>query len=120
MTPSAALLVPALALALSGCAGEAAAPPAGDPERGQRLLRQYGCSACHRIPGVVGAHGNAGPPLDGVARRVYLGGVLPNTPENMARWIREPARYDPRTAMPDMQVSGADARDMVAHLYQER
>jgi cytochrome c2 len=43
--------------------------------------------------------------------------VLPNTPENMASFIRAPHRADPRTAMPDMGVTEAHARDMVAYLY---
>ena len=90
---------------------------AADPERGRLLLRQYGCASCHSIRGVASASGNVGPPLNGVAQRVYLGGVLPNTPENMVRWIRGPQRFDPRTAMPDMQVPEAEARDMVAYLY---
>lgn len=109
-----------LCLVLGGC-GEheprIAAPDTGDVERGRLLLRQYGCGSCHAIPGVAAATANVGPPLEGVARRVYLGGVLPNTPENMAQWIRDPQRFDPLTAMPDMQVPEADARDMVAYLY---
>ncbi|HZM37189.1 MAG TPA: c-type cytochrome [Burkholderiales bacterium] len=114
------LVLPVVVLfALSGC-GEEHTTLGGDPERGQLLLRQYGCSSCHHIPGVAGARGNVGPPLAGVARRAYLGGVLPNTPENMARWIRGPQRFDPRTPMPDMQVTEPHARDMVAYLYRER
>jgi cytochrome c2 len=105
---------------LSACGVEDApheAPRApGDPERGRLLLRQFGCGTCHRIPGVAAARGEVGPPLDGVGRRAYLAGVLPNTPENMARWIRAPQAFDPRTAMPDMQVGEAHARDMVAYL----
>jgi cytochrome c2 len=92
----------------------------GDPESGRLLLRQYGCASCHSIPGVPGASGNVGPPLEGIAHRVYLGGVLPNTPENMSRWIREPQRFDPLTAMPDMQVPEDKARHMVAYLYRLR
>jgi cytochrome c2 len=105
----------AFSLALSGCGSESTTH-GGDPERAQQLLRQYGCSSCHRIPGVAGARGNVGPPLDDVARRAYLGGVLPNTPENMAHWIRDPQRFDPLTAMPNMQVTEADARDMATYL----
>ena len=89
----------------------------GNPENGRLLLRQFGCGACHRIPGVADAQGNVGPPLEGVARRVYLGGVLPNSRENMRRWIRAPQSFDPQTAMPDLQVSEEHARDMVAFLY---
>jgi cytochrome c2 len=86
-------------------------------ENGRLLLRQFGCGACHRIPGVPDAQGNVGPPLEGVARRVYLGGVLPNSRENMARWIRSPKSFDPQTAMPELQVGEEHARDMVSYLY---
>jgi cytochrome c1 len=107
-----------LGLALAGCGADAGAPAAaGNPERGRLLLRQYGCGGCHHIPGVAAADGNTGPPLDRIARRVYVGGVLANTPENLARWIRAPQAIDPRTRMPDMQVSAAHARDMTAYLY---
>jgi cytochrome c2 len=99
---------------LAACGAE---PMEGNVEQGRLLLRQFGCGACHRIPGVADAQGNVGPPLEGVARRVYLGGVLPNSPENMARWIRAPKSFDPQTAMPELQVSEAHARDMVAFLY---
>jgi cytochrome c1 len=101
---------------LAGCAPEHALPE-GDPEHGRLLLRQYGCGGCHAIPGVAAANGNAGPPLTRMGRRVYVAGVLPNTPDNLARWIRDPQAIQPRTAMPDMQVSAAQARDMVAYLY---
>jgi cytochrome c2 len=96
-----------------------AEPPAlgGDAENGRLLLRQFACGSCHSIPGVANAGGKVGPPLEGIAKRVYLGGVLPNTPENMASFIRAPQKADPRTAMPDMGVSEAHARDMVAYLY---
>lgn len=81
------------------------------------LLRQYGCATCHWIPGVATAGENVGPPLANVAQRAYLGGVLPNTAANMVRWIRDPQRFDPLTAMPDMRVPEAEAHDMVAYLY---
>jgi cytochrome c len=106
------------ALVLMTACGQAE-PPAlgGDVENGRLLLRQFACGSCHSIPGVANASGKVGPPLEGIARRVYLGGVLPNTPENMASFIRAPQKADPRTAMPDMGVSEPHARDMVAYLY---
>ena len=105
-----------LCLLLAACSGERPGLD-GDPERGRQLLRQFGCGACHRIPGVADAQGNVGPPLDGVAKRVYLGGVLPNSRESMARWIRTPKAFDPQTAMPNLGVSEEHARDMVAYLH---
>lgn len=67
---------------------------------------------------MAAAKGNSGPPLAGVGRRVYLAGVLPNSPENMVRWIRAPQQFEPRTAMPDLQVGEAHARDMAAYLQE--
>ncbi len=58
-----------------------------------------------------------GPPLSRIASRVYVGGVLPNTPENMVQWIRNPKAVDEKTAMPVLNVTDADARDIAAYLY---
>jgi cytochrome c len=112
------LLPLALALAAAGCGQDAPRPAApGDPERGRLLLRQFGCGTCHEIPGVAAAIGKVGPPLAGVAGRIYIAGVLANSPESMAAFIRAPQAADPRTAMPDMGVGAEHARDMVAYLY---
>jgi cytochrome c2 len=89
----------------------------GNPERGHRLVGYYGCNACHTITDVAGPRGKAGPPLDGIAERGFLAGELPNTSENMQRWIREPHSVEPKTAMPDMGVTEQDAKDITAFLY---
>jgi cytochrome c2 len=104
------------AVGLAACSNEKPATH-GDPEQGRLLLRQFGCGSCHSIPGVADAQGNVGPPLDGVASRVYLAGVLANSPRSMARWIRTPKAFDPQTAMPELGVGEEHARDMVAYLY---
>ena len=85
-------------------------------ERGRKAIEQYACVTCHVIPGVVGPNFPVGPPLAGVGSRVMLGGVLPNSPENLARWIRTPQAFAPLTAMPNLGVSEADARDIAAFL----
>ena len=103
-------------LVLGGCA-QPIDSPLGDARNGQLLLRQFGCGSCHLIPGVATASGTAGPPLAGIARRAYLAGLLANTPDNMLRWIRDPQAVDAQTAMPNLSVSEAHARDMVAYLY---
>jgi len=104
---------------LSACAQEK--PPhgqtLGDAERGKVALQQYACTGCHVIPGVVGANSHVGPSLAGLAKRTYLAGVLPNTPENLIRWLKEPQKIAPLSAMPDLNVRDAHARDMAAYLY---
>lgn len=88
----------------------------GDPRAGRRAIQQYACAACHVIPGVTGATQEVGPPLRGIAKRTYIAGLLPNTPENMTYWIMFPQRVSQRTAMPDLGVKEQDARDIAAYL----
>lgn len=107
-------------LVLAGCGSESRVGPDAQAEQGRLLLQQFGCGGCHKIPGVAAAEGTIGPPLAGIAERVYLAGVLPNTPDNMVHWIRAPQRVDPLTAMPDLNVTEAHARAMVAYLYRLR
>jgi cytochrome c2 len=79
-------------------------------------MQQYACTTCHLIPGMVGANAHVGPPLAGIAGRGYLGGRLPNTPENLVRWIRHPREISPQSLMPDLGVTEQHARDMAAYL----
>jgi mono/diheme cytochrome c family protein len=90
---------------------------ARDPRAGIAALQQYACTTCHTIPGMVGATAHVGPPLKGIASRKYLAGRLPNTPENMVRWIRDPKSVSAQTLMPDLTVSEQHARDMTAYLF---
>lgn len=90
---------------------------AGEAGRGRVAMQQYACHSCHTIPGVIGADKVTCPPLSGIASRLYIAGVLPNTPQNMLRWIEHPQQVDPLSAMPDMGVKERDALDMVAYLY---
>jgi cytochrome c len=110
------------ACALAGCGpGEAerraAEMTGGDPARGPQALRKYGCQSCHTIPGVHGANGLVGPPLDRMGSRTYVAGQLTNTPENLMHWIRHPRDVNPRTAMPETGVTEEDARHIAAYLY---
>lgn len=93
-----------------------AASPRGDSARGAVALHQYACTTCHRIPGIVGAAAQVGPPLEGIASRKYLAGRLPNTPENLVRWIRHPREISPASLMPDLGVTEPHALDIAAYL----
>lgn len=115
-------LLPAAALAaVLGAAACGDRPPAAiagaDPESGKAAIERYGCIACHAIPGIAGHGGNVGPPLQGIGRRAYVGGVLANTPEQMVRWLRNPPAVDPGTAMPALGLSEAEAKNIAAYLY---
>ena len=113
------------ALMLTGCGlgtdeqtfAKAAALTGGDPKAGAIKIKQYGCSSCHTIPGIRGATREVGPPLEGIAGRMFIAGILPNNPQNMAGWIMNPQAHDPKTAMPNLSVNAADAADISAYLY---
>ena len=122
-----AMLAAGAALTAGACerprmndAEAAALTGGGDARRGAALLRRYGCTSCHAVGGVPGADAEVGPPLDGVGGRSYVAGVLPNTPDNLVRWIVDPRGVDPRTAMPDVGVTEPHARDIAAYLYTRR
>jgi len=90
--------------------------PGGDPTRGVVVIAQAGCGACHEIPGVGGARGLVGPPLDRLAERTIIAGVLPNTADNLVRWIQAPQAVVPGNGMPDMRLTQQQARDVAAYL----
>jgi cytochrome c2 len=122
---SRALVVALIALVSgAGCGDDAEAARhvtdmtgGGDPHRGREAIAFYGCTSCHVIPGVRGADGLVGPPLHAIGSRAYVGGVVPNTPENLIAWIQNPPAVDPKTAMPNVRVGPEDARDIAAYLY---
>jgi cytochrome c len=89
----------------------------GDPSHAPEIMRRYGCSGCHTIPGVAGADGQVGTPLAGLRSRVYIAGVATNSPDNLVRWIVVPQAFSPRTAMPATGITEAEARDVAAYLY---
>lgn len=91
----------------------------GDAERGRQAIMEYGCGACHLIPNVVGADALVGPPLNQFEERHYIAGTLPNTAENLVYWIRFPQSIEPGTAMPNLNISEAVARDIAAFLYEQ-
>jgi mono/diheme cytochrome c family protein len=118
--PAAAPLVLAVAgLLPSACARPERAPVValGDADRGRTALIVHECGACHRIPDIPGARGTVGPPLGELRKRLYIAGQLPNEPEQLMGWIVDAPSHDPLTAMPDLAVSEAEARDIAAYLY---
>jgi cytochrome c2 len=89
----------------------------GNARHGAALISQVGCGSCHSIKGISGADGLVGPPLDTIGRRVIIAGLLPNTPENLVAWLKDPQKIVPGNAMPDMGLNERQARDIAAYLY---
>jgi len=119
MRVSAAILMAAALLCLacnSASDQKAAALTGGDPHAGIAAVSHYGCGSCHSIPRVSGANGQVGPSLASIGNRRYIAGELPNTPENMIRWIQHPQAVNEKTAMPELGVTEQDARNITALL----
>lgn len=117
-------VVVALALVVTGCRDDPQPRPpgadVGDPAAGAAAIQAYGCGACHTVPGVRGADSLVGPPLTGWGHRTFIAGTLANDLENLVVWIQDPDSVEPGTAMPDLDVTDADARDIAAYLLSLR
>jgi cytochrome c1 len=88
----------------------------GDPKRAVAAMIRNGCGGCHEIPGVPGADGTVGPSLRGLTERQYVGASR-TSPDAMMRWISRARDVDPKTAMPNTNLSPQEARDITAYLY---
>ena len=77
---------------------------------------QARCAGCHTVRGTDAA-GQIAPDLTHIATRSTLGaGTLPNTPENLAAWIRDPQRVKPGNQMPPNPLAADDLQALVAYL----
>jgi cytochrome c len=93
------------------------APPIGNADHGKALAAQYGCNVCHAVPGVEGPQGSLGPSLAGVGSRPAISfGKVQNTPENLVKYLQEPASMNPQSSMPAIGLTDADAKDIAAYL----
>lgn len=118
--PGASFLALGAVLVLGACKPEEPAHlrvGEGDARRGRAVIAEKGCGGCHVIPGVLGAVSWAGPPLTEWARRGYLAGQWPNAPEHLVFWLQDPQAMAPGSAMPNLGLTEAEARDAAAYLY---
>jgi len=90
----------------------------GEPTRGQEAIAELGCGTCHTISGIVGANGTVGPNLTALSSQVY-GAAGEHTPDRLIAWIKAPREVRRDTAMPDLDVSEATARDIAAYLLEQ-
>ena len=104
-------------LLLAACRKEPAPPaPIGDVTRGKALVQQYGCTSCHDIPSVTGPRGMVGPPLTHVASGQFIAGALPNTPDNLVKYLQDPQSTNPANAMPNLGLTPEQSKDIAAFL----
>jgi len=93
-------------------ADKAVSPSAAD---GAEVFANSPCTSCHRIDGV--SKGYIGPDLSHFGARTTLAaGIMPNTPDNVAKWVTDPETLKPGVLMPKLGLSGKQLDDLVAYL----
>lgn len=93
------------------------AAASGDATNGKKLIDQYACLSCHRIPGFDGPQGSMGPSLEAFAARKAIAGGIPNEPATIAAYLQNPQGVDPQNRMPPLGITEAEARDITAYLF---
>jgi cytochrome c oxidase subunit II len=92
------------------------AAPATPAAQGGEIVFARSCGACHAVAG-TNALGRVGPDLTHVADRRTIGaGALTNTPENLARWIRNAPAIKEGARMPAVPLDDADLGAVVTYL----
>ena len=94
----------------------AAEPTGADAIAGKQVISSVGCGSCHAIRGTT-LKGTFGPDLTHFGSR---GGIaaytLPNTPENLLRWIQDPQAVKPQCKMPQIPLPLQQQKQIVAYL----
>lgn len=110
----------AAALLIGACGSSAPKPEqdghVSDAKAGAIWITRSGCGSCHLIPGIPNANGMVGPPLIHWSQRTIVAGYLPNTRDNLVRWIQHPQQLAPGNAMPEAGLTRKQASDIATYL----
>jgi cytochrome c2 len=55
-----------------------------------------------------------------MGQRIFIAGVIRNTPDAMVYWLQNPQKVMPGGAMPNLGLDERSARDITAYLYEAR
>jgi len=94
----------------------ASPPSAGEAAKGAEVFREKNCVNCHSIAGLM-TRGRVAPDLTHVGSRATLAsGTLPNTSENLAKWLTDPQSVKKGALMPEIGLENDQIKDLVAYL----
>ena len=85
-------------------------------EGGRALFISKACTGCHTIQGMIEAQGQVGPELTHAVSNSLIAGVLPNTEENLKKWLKDPTAVKPETIMPDQSLTDSEIDALIAFL----
>jgi cytochrome c oxidase subunit 2 len=90
--------------------------PAVQDTVGLQAFLSSGCGACHAIIGTP-AQAKIGPDLTKFgSRSTIAAGILPNEPDQLAAWLRNPESMKPGVRMPNLNLSEERIASLVAYL----
>ena len=93
-------------------------PAAEEPDgsAGRAAFLSQSCVNCHRVRGTP-ARGTYAPDLTHLMRRETIAsGMVPNTPENLRRWVENPHTIKPGCLMPAFRLTSRGYDDIVSYL----
>ncbi len=93
-----------------------ATPTTQDAIDGEKIFTSRTCANCHAVKG-TSADGDVGPDLTHLgSRSTIASGAADNTPEKLSQWLKKPDSIKPGSHMPNLQLSDAEVRKLVAYL----
>jgi cytochrome c oxidase subunit 2 len=94
------------------------ATPTGElAEKGAEVFAKNACVGCHTIAG-TSAVGKIGPDLSHFGSRTTVGaGILPNSTEHLAAWIKDPQGLKPGNKMPNVNLAPDELEAVVEYLH---
>jgi cytochrome c oxidase subunit 2 len=96
--------------------GAGIAPSSDQAAAGELVFMREACAGCHTIRGTQ-AVGTIGPDLTDFGSRASIGsGTVPNTADNLARWITDSQSIKPGNLMPPLSLSPSDVNALVTYL----
>jgi cytochrome c oxidase subunit 2 len=93
-------------------------PAVDDPAAaaGKEVFLHTSCVNCHTVNGTE-AHGKFGPDLTHLAsRETFASGIVPNTRENLRKWIADPDSLKTGSLMPRMNLTARDLDLITAYM----
>ncbi len=88
----------------------------GDAESGKTLFISKACVGCHTIQGMSEAQGKVGPELTHQASNSLIVDVLPNTEENLKKYLKDPAAIKSGALMPNQYLTDSEIEALVTFL----
>ena len=93
-------------------------PAVDDPaaRSGQSAFLKQSCVNCHRVRGTSDKGGYAPDLTHLMSRQTLAAGMVPNTPEELRRWVADPQKTKPGCLMPAFGLSDTERDEIVRYL----